>query len=149
MSCLSLGHTFRKDIILEHRPESDAHVDKQILFNLCLALLAMYTVFLVGIQNSKGQLYCKIVSGLLHYFILASFGWMFVESVRQFLRYYKRSHVLPEMFMRTGYVVSWGALSWWTYAWSVEKVAFRVWSWYHCVTNDTISQITTIICNVT
>ena len=58
-------------------PQRDTHVDKQILFNLCLALLAMYTTFLIGIQNTKGQIYCKVVSGLLHYFILASFGWMF------------------------------------------------------------------------
>ena len=107
---IHVDYTFRKGIISRQGHMKDTHVDKQILFNLCSALLAMYTTFLLGIQNTKGQIFCKVVSGLLHYFTLASFGWMFVESVRQFLRYYKRSHVLPERFVLTGSVVSWGEL---------------------------------------
>ena len=87
---------------------SDTHVDKQILLHLCSALLAVYIVFLAGIEQTENTVGCKVVSGLLHYLLMASFCWMLVEAVRQFLRYYNRSHCLPEKFVLKGSIVSWG-----------------------------------------
>ncbi|KAJ8707402.1 hypothetical protein PYW08_010654 [Mythimna loreyi] len=48
--------------------------------NLCACLLVAEIVFLVGIDKTQNRIFCGVVAGLLHYFFLAAFAWMFLEG---------------------------------------------------------------------
>ena len=89
---------------------SDAFIDMQILFSLCIVLLAVYILFPIGIELTKNAAVCKVMSAFQHYLLLAAFGWMLVEAIRQFLRYYNRSHCLPEKFYLKGFLFCFGTL---------------------------------------
>ncbi|XP_052084592.1 adhesion G protein-coupled receptor L4-like isoform X2 [Mytilus californianus] len=53
-----------------------------ILFNYSLALLCFLVVFVTGISQTDNLHVCVTVSVLLHYFMLVSFMWMFVEGIQ-------------------------------------------------------------------
>ena len=89
----------------------DSHVDRKILFNLCVALWLVYIVFLAGIERTENTVACKVVSGLLNYLLLAAFGWMLVESYRLYRRFNSKLKLqisLPSKFLLKGAIVSWG-----------------------------------------
>ncbi|XP_050356968.1 latrophilin Cirl isoform X2 [Nymphalis io] len=48
--------------------------------NLCVCLLIAEIVFMAGIDKTQNQILCGVVAGLLHYFFLAAFAWMFLEG---------------------------------------------------------------------
>ncbi|XP_035457069.2 latrophilin Cirl isoform X3 [Spodoptera frugiperda] len=48
--------------------------------NLCACLLVAEIVFLAGIDKTQNRIFCGVVAGLLHYFFLAAFAWMFLEG---------------------------------------------------------------------
>ncbi|XP_039760954.1 latrophilin Cirl isoform X6 [Pararge aegeria] len=48
--------------------------------NLCACLLVAEVVFLCGIDQTQDRIMCGIIAGLLHYFFLAAFAWMFLEG---------------------------------------------------------------------
>ncbi|XP_047036956.1 latrophilin Cirl isoform X4 [Helicoverpa zea] len=48
--------------------------------NLCACLLVAEVVFLAGIDKTDNRIFCGVVAGLLHYFFLAAFAWMFLEG---------------------------------------------------------------------
>ncbi|XP_076340873.1 latrophilin Cirl-like isoform X2 [Tachypleus tridentatus] len=48
--------------------------------NLCLCLLGAELVFATGISQTHIRTLCGVVAGLLHYFLLAVFAWVFVEG---------------------------------------------------------------------
>ncbi|KAG6450607.1 hypothetical protein O3G_MSEX006656 [Manduca sexta] len=48
--------------------------------HLCICLLIAEVVFLLGIDKTQNRIFCGIVAGLLHYFFLAAFAWMFLEG---------------------------------------------------------------------
>ncbi|XP_028025566.1 latrophilin Cirl isoform X2 [Bombyx mandarina] len=48
--------------------------------NLCACLLVAEVVFLAGIDKTQNRIFCGIIAGLLHYFFLAAFAWMFLEG---------------------------------------------------------------------
>ncbi|XP_052745302.1 latrophilin Cirl isoform X3 [Bicyclus anynana] len=48
--------------------------------NLCACLLIAEVVFLCGIDQTQDRIMCGIIAGLLHYFFLAAFAWMFLEG---------------------------------------------------------------------
>ena len=48
--------------------------------NLCISLLTAEIIFMFGIQETGNSISCAAIAGLLHYFFLASFGWMFLEG---------------------------------------------------------------------
>ncbi|XP_037269064.1 uncharacterized protein LOC119160896 isoform X3 [Rhipicephalus microplus] len=62
----------------------------QILFNLCLALVGALVSFVV-MANIPKQLAslvsCTCVGVALHYFLLVSFSWTFIEALLQYLRF--------------------------------------------------------------
>lgn len=62
---------------------------QQTLFNLALAMLCSWVIFLVGIKQTYHFIGCLIVAILLHYFILASFMWMLMEAFLQYLTFVK------------------------------------------------------------
>ena len=54
---------------------------QKILINLCFSILFLVITFLVGIKRTSNSRVCHVVSSLLHYFTLTTFGWMVVECV--------------------------------------------------------------------
>ncbi|XP_068218278.1 latrophilin Cirl-like isoform X6 [Palaemon carinicauda] len=48
--------------------------------NLCVCLLVAETVFLAGVNQTDKPEVCGVVAGLLHFFLLAAFCWMFMEG---------------------------------------------------------------------
>ncbi|XP_077550198.1 latrophilin Cirl-like [Haemaphysalis longicornis] len=48
--------------------------------NLSLCLLVSELVFLGGISQTHLPVLCGVVAGLLHYFLLVAFAWMFLEG---------------------------------------------------------------------
>ncbi|XP_013148877.1 PREDICTED: latrophilin Cirl isoform X2 [Papilio polytes] len=48
--------------------------------HLCWCLLVAEVIFMVGIDQTQDRILCGIIAGLLHYFFLAAFAWMFLEG---------------------------------------------------------------------
>ncbi|XP_050671706.1 latrophilin Cirl isoform X2 [Leptidea sinapis] len=48
--------------------------------NLCVCLLIAEVVFMCGIDQTQDRIVCGVIAGLLHYFFLAAFAWMFLEG---------------------------------------------------------------------
>lgn len=77
---LILYFQFQSDRVLIHK-------------NLCVCLLIAEIIFMAGIDKTQNQIMCGVVAGLLHYFFLAAFAWMFLEgtlffSVTLFIYYF-------------------------------------------------------------
>ncbi|XP_076332617.1 adhesion G protein-coupled receptor L3-like isoform X3 [Tachypleus tridentatus] len=53
--------------------------------NLCVCLLVAEVLFIAGINQTTVRVVCGIVAGLLHYFFLASFVWMFLEGFHLYI----------------------------------------------------------------
>ncbi|XP_067124683.1 latrophilin Cirl-like isoform X2 [Centruroides vittatus] len=53
--------------------------------NLCACLLIAEIVFVGGIAQTHLPIICGIVAGLLHYFFLAAFSWMFLEGFQLYV----------------------------------------------------------------
>lgn len=83
----------------------------QIHIQLCSALLFMLVVFLLGTERHgwKSHSVCAAFGALLHYAILAAFGWMGVEA---FYMYKSLVQVFNassrKTFMLRGSAVAWG-----------------------------------------
>lgn len=48
--------------------------------NLCGCLLIAEVIFMCGIDQTQDRILCGVIAGLLHYFFLAAFAWMFLEG---------------------------------------------------------------------
>lgn len=53
--------------------------------NLCICLLVAEVVFVAGISQTAQRTLCGIIAGLLHYFFLAAFLWMFLEGFQLYV----------------------------------------------------------------
>uniref|UniRef100_UPI00358FA976 adhesion G protein-coupled receptor L2-like n=1 Tax=Myxine glutinosa TaxID=7769 RepID=UPI00358FA976 len=53
--------------------------------NVCLNLFFAELLFLLSINKTDMALVCSVVAGLLHFFFLAAFSWMFLEGVQLYL----------------------------------------------------------------
>ncbi|BFY99738.1 hypothetical protein BsWGS_02778 [Bradybaena similaris] len=49
--------------------------------NLAFTLLVAEIVFVVGIEQVQHQILCSVIAGVLHFFFLAAFMWMFIEGL--------------------------------------------------------------------
>lgn len=57
--------------------------------NLCVCLLIAEILFVCGIGQTNQRIVCGIVAGLLHFFFLCAFAWMFLEGIyTPFHKYY-------------------------------------------------------------
>ncbi|XP_068939276.1 adhesion G protein-coupled receptor E3-like [Petaurus breviceps papuanus] len=78
---------------------------------LSLCLFLAHLLFLTGFRQTKNQVLCSIIAGLLHYFYLASFTWMLLEGLHLFLtarnlmvvNYSKVSQSLKKVMYPLGY----------------------------------------------
>ncbi|XP_036452341.1 adhesion G protein-coupled receptor L2-like isoform X2 [Colossoma macropomum] len=53
--------------------------------NLCINLFIAELFFLVGIDMTGAPIVCSVVAGVLHFFFLAAFAWLCLESVQLYL----------------------------------------------------------------
>ncbi|PSN57298.1 hypothetical protein C0J52_02077 [Blattella germanica] len=53
--------------------------------NLCVCLLVAEVLFLAGIGQTDKPVVCGIVAGLLHFFFLCAFAWMFLEGFQLYV----------------------------------------------------------------
>ncbi|XP_014479736.1 PREDICTED: latrophilin Cirl-like isoform X2 [Dinoponera quadriceps] len=76
--------------------------------NLCVCLLIAEVLFVCGIGQTNQRVVCGIVAGLLHFFFLCAFAWMFLEGFQLYV-------MLIEVFeaeksrLRWYYLVAYGA----------------------------------------
>ncbi|KAG5324856.1 LPHN protein, partial [Acromyrmex heyeri] len=76
--------------------------------NLCVCLLIAEVLFVCGIGQTNQRIVCGIVAGLLHFFFLCAFAWMFLEGFQLYV-------MLIEVFeaeksrLRWYYLVAYGA----------------------------------------
>ncbi|XP_059469822.1 latrophilin Cirl-like isoform X3 [Neocloeon triangulifer] len=76
--------------------------------NLCFCLLIGEIIFLAGIGQTDKQIMCGVVAGLLHYFFLCAFAWMFLEGYQLYV-------MLVEVFeaekprIKWYYIIGYGA----------------------------------------
>ncbi|XP_050445380.1 latrophilin Cirl-like isoform X2 [Cataglyphis hispanica] len=76
--------------------------------NLCMCLLIAEILFVCGISQTGQRVVCGIVAGLLHFFFLCAFAWMFLEGFQLYV-------MLIEVFeaeksrLRWYYLVAYGA----------------------------------------
>uniref|UniRef100_A0A674P324 CD97 antigen-like n=1 Tax=Takifugu rubripes TaxID=31033 RepID=A0A674P324_TAKRU len=55
-----------------------------IHLHLCISLFLAFLIFLTSISQTKSQVGCAVVAGLLHFFYLAAFCWMCLEGIQLF-----------------------------------------------------------------
>ncbi|XP_066538201.1 adhesion G protein-coupled receptor L2-like isoform X4 [Hoplias malabaricus] len=53
--------------------------------NLCLNLFIAELFFLIGIDMTGAPIVCSVIAGVLHFFFLAVFSWLCLESVQLYL----------------------------------------------------------------
>ncbi|KAH9523813.1 hypothetical protein Btru_047102 [Bulinus truncatus] len=81
---------------------------QQTLFQLSLALISSWIVFLAGIKQTSSHAGCIVVAVLLHYFILASFMWMLMEGILQYLLFVKVLNSYFSHYMWKTAIPAWG-----------------------------------------
>ncbi|XP_025107288.1 adhesion G-protein coupled receptor G6-like [Pomacea canaliculata] len=105
LSMLSLTCTIFTFIIFKKLRKGRA---QQTLFNLSLALLCSQAILLIGLKQTTHYGVCLVVAVLLHYFIMASFMWMMVEAVLQYLIFVKILGTYISRYTLKTMVSAWG-----------------------------------------
>ncbi|XP_076452733.1 uncharacterized protein LOC143288270 [Babylonia areolata] len=82
---------------------------QQALFNLSLAMLISWVIFLAGVKRVGSHVTCLLVAILLHYFILVTFLWMLVQGALHYVMLFKgrRRPSTPRFMLKAG-LVAWG-----------------------------------------
>ncbi|XP_063609236.1 uncharacterized protein LOC134783250 isoform X2 [Penaeus indicus] len=83
-------------------------LSNKILVNLSFSVFCSMVIFLAGIDQTWDVTLCRGVAVGLHYFILASFGWMLVEAVHQYLKFVKVVGTYIPRFLWKASVCAWG-----------------------------------------
>ncbi|XP_047125908.1 adhesion G-protein coupled receptor D1 isoform X2 [Hydra vulgaris] len=78
-----------------------------IHLNLMISLLIAQTVFVFGVDAVKYKVLCKSVAYILHYFWLATFGWMLIEGIYLYIVILK-VFAEPKKYIRIYFLTAWG-----------------------------------------
>ncbi|XP_069108796.1 uncharacterized protein [Argopecten irradians] len=81
---------------------------QKVLFQLAIAMLCSWVVFLAGIEQTSSYNGCIAVAILLHYLILVTFMWLLVEGFLQYLRFVKVLGTYIPKFMLKASICAWG-----------------------------------------
>ncbi|XP_052213544.1 cadherin EGF LAG seven-pass G-type receptor 3-like isoform X1 [Dreissena polymorpha] len=84
----------------------------KILMNLSTSMLIMNVVFVVGSESSlslSGDVVCKAVAILLHYFLLSTIAWMLVEAINMYQALITVFAKYSGFFMLKRCFFAWGA----------------------------------------
>lgn len=65
------------------------HFSQKSLLLLAINLLLVNLLFAIMVTYQPPNLLCIIIASLLHYFVLASFSWMFIMALIQYLLFVK------------------------------------------------------------
>ncbi|KGL72504.1 putative G-protein coupled receptor 112, partial [Tinamus guttatus] len=106
-SSLFLGITLVIYLLLEKLRRDNP---SKILLILCAALLMVNVVFLVNpwLSSLAQRGVCVAVAVLLHYFLLAAFTWMCLESVHMYLALVKVFNVYVPKYILKFCIAGWG-----------------------------------------
>jgi hypothetical protein len=85
------------------------HLESKVTASLSLSLFVMYLVFVTGFTQTSNEFLCISVAATLHYFILASFSWMFVEAFYNYLKFVKVIGTYIPRFMWKASAGAWGS----------------------------------------
>lgn len=82
----------------------------KILFNFSLALFCLNICFLCAGYVTFDSVLCKATAAAMHYFLVASFAWMVVEGIYQYLNYVIiiGAKNYKSCFMRKAAPLAWG-----------------------------------------
>ncbi|XP_071810522.1 uncharacterized protein [Asterias amurensis] len=80
----------------------------RILICLSLSLLCLYTIFLIGIEQTATRAGCILVAVLIHYFTLASLAWMAVEATNLYMFLVKVVNLGLRHFLVKASLLAWG-----------------------------------------
>ncbi|XP_071533379.1 uncharacterized protein [Panulirus ornatus] len=83
-------------------------LSNKILVNLSFSVFCSVVIFMAGINQTRSVILCRGVAVGLHYFILASFGWMLVEAVHQYLKFVKVVGTYIPRFLWKASICAWG-----------------------------------------
>ncbi|XP_067131905.1 uncharacterized protein [Centruroides vittatus] len=83
-------------------------VVSKVLCNLASAILLSLIVFVSGIDRISSEKGCIFVAALLHYSLMASFCWMLVEALQQYLKLVKVLNTYIPKFMLKASIFAWG-----------------------------------------
>lgn len=78
------------------------------MINICLALIALYVVFLLGGLATTIATLCGVMSALLHYFFLVFFTWTAIEAVYIYMKFVRVFSKSPSHFVAIAALVAWG-----------------------------------------
>ncbi|GFO40871.1 G-protein coupled receptor [Plakobranchus ocellatus] len=81
---------------------------QQVMFQLSIALLLSWIVFLAGMDRTSDHGSCIATAAILHYLILASFLWMLMEGIVQCLLFMKVMTSYFSHFWWKAALLSWG-----------------------------------------
>lgn len=84
-------------------------LDNKIIASLSVSLFMMYLVFVTGFTQTSNELLCIGIAATLHYFILSSFCWMFVEAFHNYLKFVKVIGTYIPRFMWKASAGAWGS----------------------------------------
>ncbi|KAL4226889.1 hypothetical protein ACF0H5_014867 [Mactra antiquata] len=83
----------------------------KILMNLCSSMLLLNIVFFMGSETSlsvSGDVMCKVVAILLHYFLLSTLTWMLVEAINMYQALITVFTKYSGFFMLKRCIFAWG-----------------------------------------
>lgn len=89
--------------VLFTRLSSDRHI---IHGNLLISIAISQTIFLAGIERTQNKIQCKLTAIMLHYFYLASFGWMLCEGLHLYTMVVKVFNLSSRIYHYI--VLAWG-----------------------------------------
>jgi hypothetical protein len=85
-----------------------SYLDSKIVASLSLSLFLMYLVFVTGFTQTSSKPVCIGIAATLHYLILSSFCWMFVEAFHNYLKFVKVIGTYIPRFMWKASAAAWG-----------------------------------------
>jgi hypothetical protein len=85
------------------------YLDNKIIASLSVSLFLMYLVFVTGFTQTSNEFLCIGIAASLHYFILSSFCWMFVEAYHSYLKFVKVIGTYIPRFMWKASAAAWGS----------------------------------------
>ncbi|PIK41196.1 putative tyrosine-protein kinase [Apostichopus japonicus] len=88
-SSLSIAGLVASALTLSLIKELRQKHSSQININLCVSLMAFYITFLAGDLAKTSPRHCRNIATAIHYFCLATVGWMTVEAVHMYLLFLK------------------------------------------------------------
>jgi hypothetical protein len=85
------------------------YLDNKIIASLSVSLFLMYLLFVTGFTQTSNEFVCIGIGASLHYFVLSSFCWMFVEAYHNYLKFVKVIGTYIPRFMWKASASAWGS----------------------------------------